>query len=137
MIDDNDPDDAAEIKMNAGRLDKTLIDLKVAPQSCLQVQGLLKSATDSTESSILLQLFENKNLTEEFHVELIKKGQAPKPKASAEETKADSTPKPVKDSKVDISSDECEELDDKQIPKQKLPKKRTSPETTSTEKNKR
>ena len=37
MIDDNDPDDAAEIKMNAGRLEKTLAELKVAPQSCMQV----------------------------------------------------------------------------------------------------
>jgi len=37
MIDDNDPDDAAEIKMNAGRLDKTLTDLKVVHQSCVQV----------------------------------------------------------------------------------------------------
>ena len=60
-----------------------------------------------------MQLFENKNIIDEFKVELIKKGKAPKPKAAAEESKTDTKPNPVKDSKVDISSDECEELDEK------------------------
>ena len=61
-----------------------------------------------------MQLFENINLNEEFDVELIKKGQPSKPKVTAtEETKTDMKAKAIEESKVDISSDECEELDDK------------------------
>lgn len=123
MVDENDPDDAAEIKMNEKRLAKSLSELNIGHQSVLQVQGLTKSeAADPQESSILLQLFENKDMQEPFTVDLIKRGTAPKP---APATKPVTAPKkPSEETKVDISSDECEETEKDFTPKPKLPKKR-------------
>jgi len=123
IVDDNDPDDAAEIKMNEKRLAKSLSELNIEHQSVLQVQGLAKSETaEQQESSILLQLFENKEMQDLFSVNLIKKGAAPKLAPAAKPIPAPK--KQTEETKVDISSDECEETEKDYTSKPKLLKKR-------------
>lgn len=61
-------------------------------------------------------------MKEPFSINLIKKGAAPKLVPAAKPTAP--PPKQSEESKMDISSDECEELEKDQTPKPKLPKKR-------------
>lgn len=84
MVEENDPDDKAEIELNQKRLLKTISEAHIQNQAFVNVQGSKKST--GNECAIMLQISENKDLTEEFLVCLIKAGGQPKKKP--EEAKA-------------------------------------------------
>ena len=129
MVDENDPDDQAEIALNKKRLLKTLADAKLQHQSTLQVQA--QRASDLSECVIGLSLLVVPDLEVDFKIDLIKEGM---PKKVVEKTTADlaKETKQVNKAmgKVEISSDDCLiDEDPKAVDKEGeffLPQKRAS-----------
>lgn len=108
MVEENDPDDQDEIKMNQRRLQKTLAEIKIKNQSFLQVQG--QSRDDGSEHTVVLQVQEKPSMEADHQCLLVKKGSKNKAKAAKpEESKQAADTKDIKKGlqDIEISSDDC------------------------------